>query len=189
MHVQVHDIVAHKEVMQDQHGDFIDPIAAQDITQSDAIAHAHTMQFHDRFLNALQHTPDTGFDIGLGAAFQLASDREIHRLFIDIVRSLPQLTILLAAAVIVPLPVPEWLEGIKLMRVAVAFAVFFAAYQAEIIRAGLQSTPDGQEEAVSALGMPYWSLVVDILLPQAFRNTLLAKPSLFVGLRDRVNRR
>ncbi|MEM7238381.1 MAG: amino acid ABC transporter permease [Pseudomonadota bacterium] len=92
--------------------------------------------------------------------------------FIDIVRSLPLLTILFAAAVIVPLLVPEWLQGSKLMRVVVAFAIFFAAYQAEIIRAGLQSTSLGQEEAAAALGMPYWSLVIDILLPQAFRNTL-----------------
>lgn len=92
--------------------------------------------------------------------------------FIDIVRSLPLLTILFAAAVVVPLLVPEFLQGSKLMRVVVAFAVFFAVYQAEIIRAGLQSTPQGQEEAALALGMPYWSLVLDILLPQAFRNTL-----------------
>lgn len=65
MHVQVLDTVARKEVMQDQHGDFIDAIATQDIMQADAIAHAHTMQFHDRFLKALQHTPDRDFDIGL----------------------------------------------------------------------------------------------------------------------------
>ena len=51
--------------MQDQHGDFIDAIAAQDIMQADAIAHAHTMQFHGRFLKALQHTPDADFDLGL----------------------------------------------------------------------------------------------------------------------------
>lgn len=92
--------------------------------------------------------------------------------FIDIVRSLPLLTILFAAAVVVPLLVPDWLQGNKLMRVVVAFAIFFAAYQAEIIRAGLQSTPSGQEEAAIALGMPYWSRIVDVLLPQAFRNTL-----------------
>lgn len=92
--------------------------------------------------------------------------------FIDIVRSLPLLTVLFAAAVIVPLLVPEVLQGSKLMRVVIAFAVFFAAYQAEIIRAGLQSTPQGQEEAAVALGMPYWSRVVDIQMPQAFRNTL-----------------
>ncbi len=92
--------------------------------------------------------------------------------FIDIVRSLPLLTILFAAAVVVPLLVPDWLQGSKLMRVVVAFAIFFAAYQAEIIRAGMQSTSHGQEEAAVALGMPYWSVIVDILLPQAFRNTL-----------------
>ncbi|MCR9254678.1 MAG: amino acid ABC transporter permease [Alphaproteobacteria bacterium] len=92
--------------------------------------------------------------------------------FIDIVRSLPLLTILFAAAVVIPILVPDWLQGSKLARVIVAFAVFFAAYQAEIIRAGLQSLSTGQEEAAQALGMPYWSVVVDILLPQAFRNTL-----------------
>ncbi len=93
-------------------------------------------------------------------------------LIIDFVRSLPLLTILFSAAVVVPLIAPEALQGNKLMRVVVAFAVFFAAYQAEIIRAGMQSTPSGQDEAAVALGMPYWSRVVDILLPQAFRNTL-----------------
>ena len=93
-------------------------------------------------------------------------------LFIDLVRSLPLLTILFAAAVVVPLLLPEWLHGNKLMRVVIAFAIFFGVYQAEIIRAGLQATPAGQAEAATALGMPYWSRVVDILLPQAFRNTL-----------------
>jgi general L-amino acid transport system permease protein len=93
-------------------------------------------------------------------------------LLIDFVRSLPLLAILITAAEVVPLIAPEAVQGNKLMRVVVAFAVFFAAYQAEIIRAGLQTTSEGQEEAAIALGMPYWSLIVDILLPQAFRNTL-----------------
>jgi general L-amino acid transport system permease protein len=97
---------------------------------------------------------------------------KVSGLFIDLVRSLPLLTLLFAAAVVVPLLVPEAIQGTKLGRVVVAFALFFAVYQAEIIRAGLQSTSQGQEEAAVALGMPYWSLVVDILLPQAFRNTL-----------------
>lgn len=93
-------------------------------------------------------------------------------LFIDLVRSLPLLAILFAAAVVVPLLVPDWLQGSKLMRVVIAFAIFFAAYQAEIIRGGLQSTSEGQGEAAVALGMPYWSQMIDIMLPQAFRNTL-----------------
>ncbi len=93
-------------------------------------------------------------------------------MIIDVIRSLPLLTLLFAAAVVVPLLVPEWLEGNKLMRVIMAFSLFFAAYQSEIIRAGLQSIPRGQEEATVALGMPYWSLVLDILIPQAFRSSL-----------------
>jgi len=97
---------------------------------------------------------------------------KVSGLFIDLVRSLPLLALLFSAAVVVPLLVPEAIQGTKLGRVVIAFALFFAVYQAEIIRAGLQSTSQGQEEAAVALGMPYWSLVVDILLPQAFRNTL-----------------
>ncbi|WP_342075078.1 amino acid ABC transporter permease [Yoonia sp. SS1-5] len=93
-------------------------------------------------------------------------------IFIDVFRSLPLLTILFAAAVVVPLVLPDWLQGDKLGRVIIGFALFFAAYQAEIIRAGLQSIPDGQVEAAVSLNMPFWSQVVDIQLPQAFRNTL-----------------
>ncbi|MDJ0896388.1 MAG: amino acid ABC transporter permease [Alphaproteobacteria bacterium] len=99
---------------------------------------------------------------------------------IDVVRSLPLLTILFTAAVVIPLTVPDWMQGDKLARVVVAFALFFACYQAEIIRAGLQSIPPGQEEAAAALGMKYWHRVFDILLPQAFRNTLPSTINQFV---------
>nr|WP_321443275.1 amino acid ABC transporter permease [uncultured Cohaesibacter sp.] len=93
-------------------------------------------------------------------------------LFIDLVRSLPLLAILFSAAVVIPILVPDWLQGTKLARVILAYAVFFAAYQSEIIRSGFQAIPHGQEEAARAMGMPYLSVVFDILLPQAFRKTL-----------------
>ena len=120
------------------------------------------------------------FVLGMPMAVGLALARRsklpvVHWLtavFIDTVRSLPLLTILFAAAVVVPFVVPDWAQGDKLGRVVFAFAVFYAAYQAEIIRAGIQSIPPGQEEAAQALGMGYWSVVFDIILPQAFRNTL-----------------
>ena len=92
--------------------------------------------------------------------------------FIDIFRSLPLLAILFAAAVVVPLVLPNWAAGTKLSRVMVGYSFFFAAYQAEIIRAGLQTIAAGQKEAAVALNMPHYSQVIDILLPQAFRNTL-----------------
>lgn len=93
-------------------------------------------------------------------------------IFIDLVRSIPLLAILFAAAVVVPIVVPDWAQGSKLFRVILAYAVFFACYQAEILRAGLQATSQGQEEAALSMGMPRWSVIVDVALPQAFRNTL-----------------
>ena len=95
-------------------------------------------------------------------------------LLIDTVRSLPLLTILFAAAVVAPLLVPDWAQGDKLMRVTLAYAVFYACYQAEILRAGLQSLPPGQAEAARALGLPAWVVQVRVLLPQAFRVSLPA---------------
>ncbi|WEV51235.1 ABC transporter substrate-binding protein/permease [Lactobacillus sp. ESL0731] len=46
------------------------------------------------------------------------------------------------------------------------------AYLAEIIRGGIISTPDGQFEAASALGMTHSQRMWHIILPQAIRNCL-----------------
>lgn len=65
IHVRFLESVGRKYVLRDQHHDFVDAIEAQDVETADAIAHAHSMQFHDRFLKALHHTPDEGFNIGM----------------------------------------------------------------------------------------------------------------------------
>ncbi len=91
---------------------------------------------------------------------------------IDLTRSFPLLAILFTAAVILPFALPDWLQGDKLYRVIVAFAFFFACYQAEVLRGGMQAVPHGQEEAAKSLGLGYWLRVWLILLPQAFRNVL-----------------
>lgn len=110
--------------------------------------------------------------LALARRSRLPVIRQLAGLLIDTIRSLPLLTILFTAAVVAPFVVPDWAQGDKLGRVIVAFALFFACYQAEIIRAGIQSIPSGQEESAVALGMGYRTLVFDIILPQAFRNTL-----------------
>jgi len=45
-------------------------------------------------------------------------------------------------------------------------AVFAAAYQAEVIRGGLQAIPRGQIEAAQALGLGYLAIQWKIVLPQ-----------------------
>lgn len=93
-------------------------------------------------------------------------------LIIDGIRSLPLLSILFTAAIILPFALPGFLIGDKLYRVVIGMALFFAVYQAEIIRGGMQAIPPGQEEASSALGLTYWQTTFRIILPQAFRHAL-----------------
>ncbi|MGM8213285.1 amino acid ABC transporter permease [Virgibacillus sp. W0430] len=52
---------------------------------------------------------------------------------------------------------------------SVALMLNCAAYNAEIIRAGIQSIEKGQMEAARSLGMPHRTAMKSIILPQAFR--------------------
>ena len=54
----------------------------------------------------------------------------------------------------------------------VAFALNFAAYFAEIFRAGIQSVDRGQYEAAKSLGMSYGLTMRRIVLPQMVRHIL-----------------
>ena len=54
----------------------------------------------------------------------------------------------------------------------VAFALNFAAYFAEIFRAGIQSVDRGQYEAAKSLGMSYGQTMRRIVLPQMVRRIL-----------------
>lgn len=99
---------------------------------------------------------------------------------IDTVRSLPLISILFAFAIVLPFALPQWLQGDKLYRVILGSALFFSAYQAEIVRGGMQGVPKGQEEAAMALGLNYWQRIGRVLLPQAMRNALPATINQFV---------
>ena len=117
-----------------------------------------------------------GMPMGLGLALMRRSEMPVVKWFamlvIDTVRSLPLVTTLFTAAVVVPLFLPTWLEGDKIWRVIFAFALFFAAYQAEVFRGGFQAIPKGQFEAGKALGLSYLHILTRIVLPQVFRHAL-----------------
>lgn len=53
-----------------------------------------------------------------------------------------------------------------------AFTLNYAAYFAEIFRAGIQSVPKGQYEAAKTLGMNYTQTMRRIILPQVIRIVL-----------------
>ncbi len=125
-----------------------------------------------------------GMPMGLGLALMRRSSlplvRLVASLIIDFIRSLPLLTTLFTAAVVIPIMLPDWLEGDKIWRVIIAFALFFACYQAEVLRGGFQAIPKGQFEAGAALGMGYWQVMAVIVLPQVFRHALPATINMVV---------
>ncbi|MCB2130546.1 MAG: amino acid ABC transporter permease [Rhodobacteraceae bacterium] len=95
---------------------------------------------------------------------------------IEFTRGVPLLVVLFFAALILPLFLPPELNVNKLVRAEIGMIVFFAAYAAEAIRGGLQSLPNGQDEAAKALGLSYVLRLRKVILPQAIAAAL---PSLF----------
>lgn len=60
-------------LLNDQHLDLIEAIADRDVARADALAHQHTMQFQQRFLEAMSHEHDETFDIEVLATRAQAS--------------------------------------------------------------------------------------------------------------------
>ena len=95
--------------------------------------------------------------------------------YVNLFRSIPLVMVLLWFFLIVPrllagvLGLPPGSDA-RLASAMVGFALFESAYYAEIIRAGIQSVPQGQVAAALALGMSYGQAMRHVVLPQAFRN-------------------
>lgn len=69
------------------------------------------------------------------------------------------------------------LFGVQIDAFEAAFLSFglnSAAYISEVIRGGINAVDKGQMEAAQALGVPYKSSMLNIILPQAFKNILPA---------------
>lgn len=64
----------------------------------------------------------------------------------------------------------------------VALALNESAFNAEIIRASLESVDKGQVEAASALGMNYFQALIRIILPEAIVVALPSLGNAFIGL-------
>ena len=75
--------------------------------------------------------------------------------------------------------------GITADAVVVAVAIFgmnSGAYVSEIMRAGIQSVDGGQLEAGRAVGLPYWTAMLKIVIPQSVKNILPTLGNEFIVL-------
>ncbi|QEL23486.1 amino acid ABC transporter permease [Bosea sp. F3-2] len=66
--------------------------------------------------------------------------------------------------------------------VSVALTAHASAFLGEIWRGAIQAVPGGQTEAANALGLPSWSRMIDVVMPQAFKLSLPATVGFLVQL-------
>lgn len=101
--------------------------------------------------------------------------------YIELMRGTPMVAILYVAMLILPMAVPGGQFLDKTLRAMIMITLFWSAYLAEVIRAGLQAIAPGQEEAAAALGLGYWRTVQLVVLPQALRLVIPGLVNLAIG--------
>ena len=139
--------------------------------------------------------------MGMGLALMSLSRnlilRQIARFYVEIVRGVPIIVLLLYVAfVFAPALVSAYnwaAEGLGgdpirtrdfplLWRAIIALAIGYSAFIAEVFRAGLQSVDRGQLEAADALGLSRWNRFRHIVFPQAIRTILPPLGNDFVAM-------
>ena len=113
------------------------------------------------------------FPLGVMLALARTSNMPIFRLlatwFIEFVRGVPLITVLIFFSVMVPLFLPDGMGLSEVAAVTIGYALFASAYLAENVRGGIQSVTRGQHEAAEAVGMTTSQKTAFIVLPQALR--------------------
>lgn len=111
--------------------------------------------------------------------------RNVSTLYIEFVRGIPMLVFIFVIAQVLT---PDFAALIndntsfelstrdidEIYRAGAALSLFYAAFIAEVFRAGIQSVPVGQIEAGRAIGLSSSAIMRKIVLPQAIRNMLPA---------------
>jgi general L-amino acid transport system permease protein len=123
-----------------------------------------------------------GIALALGRRSTIPLIRVFSVAFIEFWRGLPLITVLFFATYMLPLFLPGNFTVDGLVRVLIGVALFAGAYNAEVVRGGLQAIPRGQEEAASALGLSYWKTIGLIVMPQALRHVIPGLVNSFIAL-------
>lgn len=121
-----------------------------------------------------------GVVVGIGRVSRLPAVRLFCTAYIEGVRGIPLIAVLLWFSIFVSLLSGETMP--RVARAMIGMTVFASAYVGEIMRAGIQSVPRGQVEAARALGLPGWKAMGFIVLPQAFKNMIPALVGQFISL-------
>ncbi len=133
----------------------------------------------------------SGFAFGWGRTSHRWLTRSISTVYVEFFRSMPPLVLIAFAFLIstaVLLGIPGLADRIgdpnsfALSVSVLALAFHSGAYQAEIVRAGIQSVPTGQREAAEAIGLTKGKILFYVVLPQMFRISLPALSNEFASV-------
>ena len=113
------------------------------------------------------------FPLGVMLALARTSKLPIFRVlstsYIEVIRGVPLITILIFFNIMLPLFLPDGMEISQIAGATAGYTLFSAAYLAENVRGGLQSIRRGQFEASDAVGLSTVQRTGFIVLPQALR--------------------
>jgi len=90
------------------------------------------------------------------------------RLYVDLMRAIPLLVLLLLLFYVILADValsPLWIA-------IVCFTLYFSAYFCEIFRSGIEGVNRGQWEAGLALGLNPWRTFMKVIMPQALKKII-----------------
>jgi general L-amino acid transport system permease protein len=123
-----------------------------------------------------------GILLALGRRSDMPAIKTLCVLYIELIRGVPLVSLLIMSSVMLPLFLPEGVTFDKLLRAQIAFIMFVSAYLAEVVRGGLQAISKGQYEAADALGLSYWKKTLLVILPQALRIVIPPMVNIFIAI-------
>lgn len=123
-----------------------------------------------------------GILLALGRRSDMFLVKSICVGFIEFIRGVPLITLLLVASFLLNIFLPPGTNFDIILRVIIMVTLFSAAYMAETIRGGLSALPRGQYEAADALGLDYWKAMRLIVMPQALKISIPNIVNNFISL-------
>ncbi|MFA8443725.1 amino acid ABC transporter permease [Yoonia sp.] len=146
--------------------------------------------------------------LGVARCSENLTVRLLARTYLELLRNIPPVVIIfiffffLSQQLIDALNLNAWSRGIargdnagiwefffgdmrrfpSLISGVIVLAMFEAAFVGEIVRAGIQSIPDGQREAARAVGMNRVQEMRYIIMPQALRKVVPPMANQFISL-------
>ena len=133
------------------------------------------------YLSAISATLGTllGFILGILAVVGSRPVKAAIAAYVFIIRGIPLLVQIFFIFFALPfsgIHVPPVVAAI------VSFSIYVGALITEIVRGAIESIPKGQTEAARAIGMRRWTIMREVILPQAIRYTLPPMASTFAML-------